>query len=107
VDQYQQRSLRSDADLPVRFFSTDGLISGHTLDVSASGMLAEFEKPVAIWTIGELTILLEDGYINIGARVARADGRKAGLAFYIEGDDDRVAIGRLLTCAFASEQPQH
>ncbi len=92
-------------DLPIRFFSTDGLISGRTLDVSASGMLAEFDKPVAIWTIGELTILLEDGYINIGARVARVDGRRAGLAFYVEGDDDRVAIGRLLT--FGLGQPQH
>jgi hypothetical protein len=64
-------------------------------------MLAEFDRPVEIWTTGELTILLDDGYIHVGARVARADGRKAGLAFHIEADNDLLAIERLLT--FASE----
>ena len=68
-------------------------------------MLAEFDRPVSVWEVGELTILLEDGYIHIGVRVARADGRKAGLAFLIEDENDRLATERLV--AFAARQPQH
>jgi len=101
VDQFPPRALRYDADFPIRFFSGYGPLSGRCVNISASGMLAEFDRPVDIWTTGELTILLDDGYIHIGARVARVDGRKAGLAFHIEGDADGVAIERLL--AFASE----
>ena len=67
-------------------------------------MRAEFDKPVVAWMVGELTILLEEGYVSIGVRVARVDGHDAGLAFYIEDDKDRLAVGRLMS--FASEHGQ-
>jgi PilZ domain len=104
VKEYQSRPFRAALDLPVRFFSTDGLVTGHCRNVSASGMLVEFDKPVSVWEIGELTIRLEEQVINIGVRVARVHGREAGVWFYIEGDNDRVAIGRLMYFA-AEHQP--
>jgi hypothetical protein len=105
VNQYQPRPFRSDLELPIRFFSTDGLASGHCLNISASGMLAKFDKPVAIWLAGELTILLEEQSINIGVRVARVNGRKAGLSFQIEDDKDRLTIDRLMDFVSAHSQP--
>jgi len=44
--------------MPIRFFSGDGLMSGRCLNISKSGMLAEFDEPVAVWLVGEITILL-------------------------------------------------
>jgi PilZ domain len=105
VKEYESRSFRSDLGLPVRFFSAEGLITGHSVNISASGMLARFDKPVAIWMVGELNIHLDEGYINLRARVARIAGREAGLAFYIDDDDDRLAIGRLLDFGCRHDQP--
>ncbi len=105
MEQYRVRSIRLDLDLPVRFFSADGLAIGRCLNVSATGMLAKFEKPVAVWMTGELSILLEDGYINIGVRVARVLDREAGLAFYVEDDNDRFAIDRLMEFASRHGRP--
>jgi hypothetical protein len=68
-------------------------------------MLAEFEKPVAVWMVGELTVLLEERHIRIGVRVARTDGRQAGLAFYIEDEKDRLAIGRLMDFTSQRSRP--
>ena len=104
MNQQKPRPFRFDVGIPIRFFSEDGLISGHCLNISASGILAEFDKPLANWMVGELTVVLDEGHINIGVRVARVDGREAGLAFYIEDDNDRLAVGRLMT--FASEHSQ-
>jgi hypothetical protein len=81
------------------------MISGHCLNISESGMRAEFDKPVVAWMVGELSVLLEEGYISIGVRVARVDGHEAGLSFYIEDDKDRVAVGRLMTFASKHSQP--
>jgi xanthosine utilization system XapX-like protein len=66
-------------------------------------MLVRFDAPVSIWTVGELSICVGEQVINIGVRVARLHGREAGLSFQIEGEDDRLAIGRLVR--FAAEQP--
>jgi hypothetical protein len=107
VKHYQPRILRAELNLPIRFFSTDGLITGHCLNISASGMLVLFDRPVAVWMVGELSVLVEEGSnnITIEARVARVDGRQAGLSFYIEDDDnDRLTVGRLML--FAAEHPQ-
>jgi hypothetical protein len=68
-------------------------------------MLVLFDRPVAIWTVGELTIRLEESSFNIGVRVARVHGREAGLSFYIESDNDRLAIGRLIHFAAEDRQP--
>lgn len=105
MTQIQNRPLRSELDLPVRFFSPDGLVTGHSLNVSASGMLVLFDKPVAIWMVGELTIRLEELSINIGVRVARVQGREAGLSFYIDCENDRLSIGRLIHFAAVDRQP--
>jgi hypothetical protein len=80
-------------------------MGGYCLDISASGMLAKFDKPVAIWLVGEITVLLEEGHVHIGVRVARVNGREAGLAFHIEDNNDRSAVGRLMNFALQHSQP--
>jgi hypothetical protein len=69
-------------------------------------MLAEFDKPVAIWLHGEVIVLSDKGYIHIGVRVARVDGRETGLAFHAEDDGDRLAIGRLVDFASQHSKPE-
>ena len=62
-------------------------------------MLVRFEEAVEVWLTGELSISLGIQYITVPARVARVDGREAGLSFRIKSDDDRLQVKMLLDAA--------
>ena len=78
---YSPRSCRYDVNLPIRFFSPDGLATGRLLNVSDTGALVQFDKAVAIWTVGELSVRLGERYITIKVRAARVENRTVALAF--------------------------
>jgi hypothetical protein len=101
VDTFLPRLSRHEVELPIRFFSADGLATGLLLNVSESGFLADFDRHLAVWTTGELTATVAEGRINIKARVSRTRGNKAGLT-YLDSLNDCVAIRRLVD--FAIEQ---
>jgi PilZ domain len=103
VNPFQPRFCRYEVNLPIRFFSSDGLATGQILNVSDSGMLVQFDTPVSIWTMGELTTRVGDRNINIKARTARVEGRKVGLNF-MEGTHNNSDILHLID--FAVEQSQ-
>jgi hypothetical protein len=98
VDPFLPRFSRYEVNLPVRFFSSDGLATGRILNVSDSGMLVQFDTPVSIWTMGELTTRIGDRNINIKARTARVEGRKVGMNF-MEGTHNNADILRLIDFA--------
>ena len=99
VNTFVSRSPRFGLDLPIRFFSQDGLATGRCVDVSESGLLGAFDRPLGVWTSGELTASLGDESVSVKARVARVDGRNAGLSFQTENENDRLAILKLIDFA--------
>jgi hypothetical protein len=99
MQNYQPRAPRFDLHLPIRFFSTDGLATGHCVNVSETGMRVTFERPIDFWLEGELDFRIEDRQFNIKARVVRADVRDAGLLFHINNDADRLTVAKLLELA--------
>lgn len=101
------RSLRTDLNLPIRFFSEDGLITGQCLNVSESGLFAQFDRRVTVWMSGELTTSIGERHLNIKVRVARVmNGREAGLTFLIDGEDDRLTVRSLLDFAAKNSRPR-
>jgi hypothetical protein len=99
MQNYQPRAPRFDLHLPIRFFSTDGLATGHCMNVSETGMRVTFERPIDFWLEGELDFRIEDRQYNIKARIVRADVRDAGLLFHIDNDADRLTVAKLLELA--------
>ena len=99
MQNYQPRAPRFDLHLPIRFFSTDGLATGHCVNVSETGMRVTFDRPIDFWLEGELDFRIEDHPFNIKARVVRADVRDAGLLFHIDNDADRLTVAKLLELA--------
>ena len=99
------RSPRFDLELPVRFFSPEGLFVGRSVNVSESGASVRFEKSIDVWIVGDLSFLMEDHHPSIHARVARVEGREAGLSFKITSDLDRAAIRDVLAVAQAQMRP--
>jgi hypothetical protein len=101
VEPYLPRSCRYDVNLPIRFFSSDGLATGRLLNVSDTGALVQFDRSVTIWTVGELSVRIGERYTNIKARAARVEGRQVGLTF-VERDHNIRDI--LFLFDFAMEQ---
>jgi len=100
----EDRALRFDLNLPIRFHCSDGMITGHCVNISASGMLAVFDRKVDIWQEGEVSAFSGERHLIIEARVARIDGRDIGLHFKIVSEDDQNTIRRLLSLAHERER---
>ncbi|ADW69914.1 PilZ domain-containing protein [Granulicella tundricola] len=100
------RPARFDLNLALTFAGDEGVLEGHCVNVSASGMLAAFARPVELFTNGELSLLVGEFYVNVKARVARTQGFDAGLAFIIETENDRHAVRLLVEFATAQHQPE-
>ncbi len=100
-DQYRNRAPRLDLSFPLEFTTDEGLINGHCLNLSESGLLANFDRQLDLWTVGDLVLHYGDQQCTLVARVARADGKEAGLAFSYKSDGERQAIGKMLTFATA------
>lgn len=69
------------------------------MDVSDSGLLGLFDRPLSISRAGQLTVPLAGDQANIKVRVVRVNGRHAGLSFQIGNESDRAAIHRLVDFA--------
>jgi hypothetical protein len=106
VHPFLARLCRYEVNLPIRFFSSDGLATGQILNVSDSGVLVRFDTPVAIWTIGELTARIGDRNLHIKARTARVEGRNIGLNF-LPGAPNSTDILRLIDFAQMQSQQPH
>ena len=98
------RAPRYALRLAVWYSSADGLALGETVDISASGMLVDFEHFLDVWLTGELTTQVHGHTLNLIARVVRLEGHRAALTFRIRGDEDRAAIAELMVAA--TEQGQ-
>ena len=69
-------------------------------------MFATFHQIVEMWTIGELSLSLEEYKLNLKARVVRLEGRDTGLAFISKSDADRRTVRMLMDLASAfSREP--
>jgi hypothetical protein len=99
MQNHQARAPRFDLDLPIRFFSTDGMIVGRCVNISESGIRGTFDSPVDVWLEGDLSFQVDGQYLGIRARVVRADGRDAGLWFRINSETDKSIIAKLLAMA--------
>ena len=99
MQNYQTRAARFDLNLPLRFFSSDGMMAGHCVNVSESGMLAVFDRPVELWLEGDLSFFIEERQFSIKARVARVNDGDTGLRFRIDSEADLLTIQKLLALA--------
>ena len=89
------RPPRLDLDIPFNFKVSELLISGRTVNVSESGLLARLELPVELWMVGDLSMTVGAYYIELEARVARTHAEEYGLSFLINSESDRRAVSVL------------
>jgi hypothetical protein len=84
------RPERSDLRVPLTFKVNDVRVSGHSVNVSSSGILVRLDEPVELWIGGENSLEVGEW---------RMQGRDVGLAFVIRNDHDRLAVQLILEYA--------
>lgn len=92
---------------PVVLEFPDDTVKGHSINVSESGMAATFAQRMDLWAKGSLSVAVGDSDISLNVRVARADGREAGLNFQIASEADRLAVQKLIAYAIQMGAPPH
>ena len=94
------RALRVDLSFPLTFLPEgERAVSGHCLNISASGLMANLDTPLELWTRGGLTLDAGIRLLSIQVRVARVQGREAGLAFSFHTDAERAAVDEIVAYA--------
>jgi hypothetical protein len=93
---FTPRAPRFDLKVPVVLYLGDRIASGHSINVSESGMLAMFDRPVEAWLTGQLSSVAGEWHLSIDVRVVRAEGRTAALVFKIVSEGDRATIQKLI-----------
>ena len=99
MESYTTRASRIDLSFPVIFVSEEKLVAGHCLNLSESGLLANFDQPLELWSMGELLIHGSEAKFRVPVRVARANEYNAGLAFRFTSDEQRASIQALVAYA--------
>jgi hypothetical protein len=93
------RETRYDLDLPVALYLFDGIASGRIINVSETGILATFHRPLDLWATGRLCAEARGTYLNIEVRVARVEGGRTGLTFRILNESDRATLREFIELA--------
>ncbi len=75
------RADRVPVRIPVFFRSAESNVPGHSINLSKSGILASFARPLDIWITGQLSILIPGHSIYVETRVARVEGCTAAMSF--------------------------
>jgi PilZ domain-containing protein len=100
---FAPRAPRFDLRTPVVLHLPEGIVKGYSVNVSESGMLAKFDRPVDIWAEGRLSADVGEWNLSINFRVARIEGRDTGLCFHIANEGDRKTIQKLIE--YATQPP--
>ncbi|MGI4755516.1 MAG: PilZ domain-containing protein [Janthinobacterium lividum] len=95
------RAKRVDLSFPLCFVYEGQEIRGNCLNISESGLMANFEQELELWTTGRLQLSFARAAVTVGARVARCVERDAGLSFLFEAESERTAIRALVASAAA------
>ena len=98
------RARRLDLSFPLRFEGDCADASGHCMNVSESGLLARFDRPMEVWDVGELSLHFGEKVLLVRAKVARVNENEAGLAFLLRGEADRLAVEEMVAFATAKTQ---
>jgi EAL domain-containing protein (putative c-di-GMP-specific phosphodiesterase class I) len=90
------RANRLSLKTPVVFYFAGGTANGSSVNISESGMLAEFGRSPEVWLTGRILAQIGKCRLSVGVRVVRVDGRMTAFAFRELSDQDRVAIHQLV-----------
>lgn len=96
---YQPRAERLNLSFPLTFRSDDDTVPGSCLNISSSGLLGQFVRPLDLWVMGQVSLQTGRGNLSLKARVARVIEREAALAFVLSTEAERQSVRDLVNFA--------
>ena len=103
---YRPRSERLDMNFPVEFFGDGVQENGMCQNLSASGLLAHFPRPLELWTNGELWCDTGMMILELKVRIVRAREQEIGMMFQFRDEREREAVRLVVASAAASADAQ-
>jgi hypothetical protein len=92
IRKLEYRSARLPAAVTLHFAVDGETFRGYCNDLSESGVRASLNLPVALGSLGSLTLHFRDGAVTRRARVACVEGLTVGLSFLSEETPRETAV---------------
>ena len=90
------RASRLRLKTPVIFYFAGGKVRGNSVNISESGMLAEFDRVPEVWLTGRILAQIGEWRLSTNVSVIRVDGRMTAFAFREMSDMDRTRIHKVV-----------
>ena len=90
------RASRLSLKTPVMFYFAGGKVRGNSVNISESGMLAEFERGQEDWLKGRILAQIGEWRMSIDVSVVRVEGHLTAFAFRGMSDIDHARIHKLV-----------
>jgi hypothetical protein len=90
------RAPRFNIRTPIVFRYAEEKATGHSVDISESGMLGVFDQHLNVWLTGRLTAVIGERHIDIGVRVVRVEEHMAAFTFQRLSKGNLIAIQQVI-----------
>lgn len=98
------RAVRVSIRVPLVFTYAEGRVAGHSVNLSASGILGTFQESLEVWLTGQISIMIPDMRpIVAQTRIVRANGCSAAMSLMNMDAYDRVKLQTLIETAARAE----
>ena len=98
---FPSRADRLDLSFPVEFRGAEGSALGSCQNISESGLLARFRRPLELWTSGDLWCNTGTMILELKVRIVRANDRDIGMIFQFRNELEREAVRTVVAFATA------
>lgn len=92
MQKFEYRNPRIRTDLPIQFAAGEKVLTGRCTDLSADGLGALLPGPIALGTVGRLTLDSPTGKIELPARVSYSDQDRVGIMFVFDHSEERNVL---------------
>lgn len=105
ITSFAYRLPRIEIELPVEFtFGTESL-TGHTRNISDTGLLVHFARPLAPETAGTFRLRLGSCFFELQGRITHTECFDAGVRFEFSSDQERVFMRTMIKVLSKLPQP--
>lgn len=105
MQNFQYRSPRFVADIPVQFAGEQSTLQGRCRDISQDGMGLQLQQWLPPDTSGTVSLSHQGRRLQLGVRVAYSGESHEGLQFIYKSDRERAEVGRLIASLSSTSRP--
>ena len=96
VSAFLYRLPRFEISFPLEFMLAETMTNGHCVNLSHTGMLAQFAYPLGTGAVGRIRLRPANRLFELRAHVTHSEGLRSGLQFDFSNDQEQQVIVALV-----------